>query len=302
MDLQLLRSFLAVVDAGAITAAAERIAVTQPALSRRLRQLEEHLGAKLLVRGRKGVELTGIGRLVATEARALVRRYDELRGQVAGMQGLAGGVVRLGGGATAVSFVLPEAIARFQADHPGIRFQLKEAGSSEVARDVLDGNLELGVVTLPVRHAELEVRPLVVDPIVLAARADDPLAQRRRVAVDDLSGRALVGFEAGSAIRQIIDDALTRAGVSMEVVMELRSIPAILRMVATTGNLAFVSRLGLPGQTGVREIAVPGLSVERRLAVVMRRGGQPSPAAAAFASHLSRISGARGVDVNAAVI
>ncbi len=288
MDLQLLRSFLAVVDAGAITAAAERIAVTQPALSRRLRQLEEHLGAQLLVRGRKGVELTGIGRLVATEARALVRRYDELRGQVAGMQGLAGGVVRLGGGATAVSFVLPEAIARFQADHPGIRFQLKEAGSSEVARDVLDGNLELGVVTLPVRHAELEVRPLVVDPIVLAARADDPLAQRRRVAVDDLSGRALVGFEAGSAIRQIVDDALTRAGVALEVVMELRSIPAILRMVATTGNLAFVSRLGLQGQTGVREIAVPGLNVERRLAVVTRRGSRPSPAASSFARELAR--------------
>ncbi len=290
MDLQFLRSFLAVVDAGAITAAAERIAVTQPALSRRLRQLEEHLGAQLLVRGRKGVELTGIGRLVASEARALVRRYDELRGQVAGMQGLAGGVVRLGGGATAVSFVLPEAIARFQADHPGIRFQLKEAGSSEVARDVLEGNLELGVVTLPVRHVELEVRPLVVDPIVLAARADDPLAQRRRVAVEDLSGRALVGFEAGSAIRQIVDDALTRAGVALEVVMELRSIPAILRMVATTGNLAFVSRLGLQGQTGVREIAVPGLNVERRLAVVTRRGSQPSPAAVAFARELARFS------------
>jgi DNA-binding transcriptional LysR family regulator len=252
MDLLLLRSFLTVVDTGAVTEAAVRLKMSQPALSRRLQQLEQQLGASLLARGRKGVELTDIGRLVAAEGRLLVERYDRLREQVAAYQGLEGGTVRIGGGATAVSFVLPAAIAAFQADHPRIRFHLKEAGSREVAEDVAGGRLDLGLVTLPVQARELEVRPLLEDRIVLVARQDHALAKGRRVRAADLSGLTFVGFEAGSAIRQIIDAALREAGVEMNVVMELRSIPAILRMVATTGNLAFVSRLGVADWGEVR--------------------------------------------------
>jgi DNA-binding transcriptional LysR family regulator len=286
MDLELMRSFLAVVDAGAITEASERVNVTQPALSRRIRQFEDQFRARLLTRGQRGVELTGIGRLVAAEGRILVGRYDQLLSQVASLQGLQSGTIRIGGGATAVSFILPEAIAAFQREFPGIRFHLKEAGSAEVARDVVDGALELGVVTLPVHSRDLTIRELRSDRIVLVARADHPLTRLARIRVNDLAGHAFVGFEDGSAIRALIDSALREAGVTMEIVMELRSIPAILRMVATTGNLAFVSRLGLSGQTEVRELEVDGLRVERRLGVIARSGGGLSPGAEAFSARL----------------
>lgn len=286
MDMTLLRSLLAVADSGAITEAADRIGVTQSALSRRIQQLEDHLGAALLTRSRKGTELTGIGRLVVTEARVLVERFDRLRAQVASHQNLEGGTIRIGGGATAVSFVLPTAIADFRSDYPGVHFHLKEAGSSEVARDVLSGRLELGVVTLPVQARELAIQPLMNDRIVLVARADHPLAQRRRARVRDLAGAAFVAFEGGSALRQIIDSALREAGVEVNVVMELRSIPAILRMVATTGNLAFVSQLGVERQHEVVEVATQGLKIQRKLAIITKRGSQLSPAAAAFAVRL----------------
>jgi len=286
MDLTLLRSFLAVAETGAITEAAERIGITQPALSRRLQQLEEHLGAELLVRGRKGALLTEIGRLVQSEAQGIVARYDQMREMVTSHQRLEGGTVRIGGGATAVSFILPEAIAAFQSAHPRVRFQMREAGSSEIADDVVAGHLELGVVTLPVRDRELEVTPLTTDRIVLVARHDHPLARRRRVRIQDLADQAFVAFEAGSALRQIIDGKLRDAGVEVNVVMELRSIPAILRMVATTGNLAFVSRLGMEQQADVIEVPVQGLRIERRLAVIARRGAALSPAASAFSQRL----------------
>ncbi len=286
MDLTLLRSFLAVAETGGITEAAERIGITQSALSRRLQQLEDHLGVELLVRSRKGAALTEIGRLVQSEAQGIVARYDQMRERVASHQRLEGGTVRIGGGATAVSFVLPEAIAAFQAAHPQVRFQMREAGSSEIADDVVAGRLELGVVTLPVRDRELDVTPLTTDRIVLVARRDHPLAQRRRVRIQDLADQAFVAFEAGSALRQIIDGKLRDAGVEVNVVMELRSIPAILRMVATTGNLAFVSQLGMEQQPGVVAVPVQGLRIERRLAVIARRGAPLSPAAAAFSRRL----------------
>ena len=95
MDMTHLRSLLAVTDTGAITPAAERLGLTQPALSRRPQHLEEHLGAELLSRGRKGVELTEIGKLVAAEARILIARYDRLREQIQAHQGLEDGVIRL---------------------------------------------------------------------------------------------------------------------------------------------------------------------------------------------------------------
>ena len=286
MELNLMRSLLAVVDAGAITAAADRVGLTQPALSRRIRQLEEEFGVALLSRGRKGVELTAAGELVAAEARVLVARYDGLCAQVAAHQRLEGGTIRLGGGATAVSFVLPPAIADFQRDHPGVRFHLKEAGSREVEQDVVSGRLELGLVTMPVHLRELTVKPLMADRIVLIARAEHPLANLQQVDVQALSGMSLVGFEAGSAIRHLIDAALREAGVEMNVVMELRSIAAIVRMVATTGNLAFVSRIGVENERDVRVLPVRGLAIRRELAVIARRGVVLSPAAEAFAKRL----------------
>jgi DNA-binding transcriptional LysR family regulator len=289
MDLTLIRSFLAVAETGAITEAAERIGITQPALSRRLQQFEDHLGVPLMVRGRKGATLTEIGRLVQSEAQAILARYEHMQEMVNSHQRLEGGTVRIGGGATAVSYMLPEAIAAFQAAHPQVRFHMREAGSSEIADDVLAGHLELGVVTLPVRDRELQVTPLTTDLIVLVARHDHPLAQRRRVRIQDLADQAFVAFEAGSALRQIIDSKLRDAGVEVNVVMELRSIPAILRMVSTTGNLAFVSQLGMAQQNDVIAVAVQGLRIERRLAVIARRGVALSPAAGAFTKRLQAL-------------
>jgi len=286
-----MRSFLAVAETGAITEAAERIGITQPALSRRIQQFEDQLGAELLVRGRRGAVLTEIGRLVQSEVQGIVARYEQMREMVSSQQRLEGGTVRIGGGATAVSFILPEAIAEFQAAHPQVRFHMREAGSSEIADDVVAGHLELGVVTLPVRDRELDVTPLANDRIVLVARQDHPLARRRRVRIVDLADQAFVAFEAGSALRQIIDSKLRDAGVEVNVVMELRSIPAILRMVSTTGNLAFVSQLGMEQQADVIAVPVQGLRIERRLAVIARRGVALSPAASAFANRLQTLQG-----------
>ncbi|MBV2121458.1 MAG: LysR family transcriptional regulator [Candidatus Thiodiazotropha sp. (ex Ctena orbiculata)] len=286
MDLLLMRSLVAIADTGSITEAADRIGLTQPALSRRLQQLEDYFGAELFSRGRKGVQLTEIGRLVESEARILIARYDHLRDQVRAHQGLEGGTVRIGGGATAVSFLLPKAIASFQGSHPAVKFQLKEAGSNEVAEDVINGRLELGLVTMPVKNRDLKVWPLLTDRIVLVGPKQHPLAKKRRISASALDGISFVGFEADTAVRQIIDATLRDAGVEMNVVMELRSIPAILRMVATTGNLAFVSQLGVDSLEDVAEIEVRDFKVERELAVIARRGSTLSPAAQAFADLL----------------
>jgi DNA-binding transcriptional LysR family regulator len=288
MDLVLLRSLLAVADAGTVTDAAESIHVSQSALSRRIQQLEADLGATLMVRGRHGVELTDVGRLTVEQGRTIVDRYDQLRRDIVATLGLQRGEVRVGGGATVTSFLLPAAIAEFQSEYPAILFRVKEAGSHEIAADVGAGRLDLGVVTLPVSEPDLELTELIRDEIVLVARSDHPLAGKR-ASIRDLVGKTFVGFEQGTAIRQIIDRALLAAGVRLEVVMELRSIPSILKMVATTGSLAFVSRLSLTQESGIVPVPIRGLSISRMLGLASRHGSPPPAAAAGFSTVLRRV-------------
>jgi DNA-binding transcriptional LysR family regulator len=287
MDLVLLRSLLAVADAGTITDAADRVAISQSALSRRLQQLEVDLGAVLLVRGRHGVVLTELGRQTVAEGRGIVARYDRLRQNISDNLGLRKGTVRVGGGATVTSYVLPPSIAEFQSGHPGIRFYVKEAGSREIASDVSTGDLELGVVTIPVPPRDLHITELFVDEIVLVSRSDHPFV-KRRVTATDLDGQPFVGFESSSAIRQIIDNALGAAGIHIDVVMELRSIPSILKMVATTGSLAFVSRLSLAAEPDLRAVRVRGLTISRTMGLATRHPMPLSAPAEAFAALLGR--------------
>ena len=294
MDLTLMRSLLAVAEHGAITPAANALHLTQPTLSRRIQQLEEALGTSLLVRSRKGVSLTEMGRLVVQEGRVLVERWERMKDSLRAHENLEAGSVRIGGGATAVSFLLPEAIADFQRLHPAIRFVVKEAGSREVEADVMDEQLELGIVTLPI-HPQwadgLDVVPLATDHIVAVAATGHPILGLDVVRVADLAGQSVVGFEAGSAIRQLIDGALREAGVQMNVLMELRSIPAILQMVMSTRSLAFVSRLSLVQvDPGIEMLDVEGLGIEREMAVISKRERPLSAGSTAFLERLRRDS------------
>ena len=283
MSMIYLRSLVEVARRGAITEAARALGLTQPALSRRIQLLEAEFGTPLLARSQKGVQLTELGRLVEAEGRGLLERYDHLKREVGAQLRLERGTVRIGGGATAVSFLLPTLIRDFRRAHPDIVFQVKEAGSREIAADVVAERLELGIVTLPTGRAELEVTPLRRDSIVLVCAKDHPFAKRKRVRAAALNGLPLIGFEGDAAIRRLVDSALEKAGVEVEVVMELRSIQSILRMVALQLGLAFVSRLGVEAAgKGVKVIDVTGLKITRSLAVVHRRGRALSVAAGAF--------------------
>lgn len=279
MELTYLRSLLVVAQQGAVGTAAEVLGLTQPALTRRIRLLEEELGAELLERRGRGIALTHLGRLVVREGQAIVDRYDRMKDDVERHVRLKAGVVRVGGGATAVSYLLPRAIGAFRKEHPEVRFEVREAGSRDVAEAVRAETLELGVVTLPTGAADLDIQPLLTDKIVLVAGQGHPLVKKDRVSLSDLQGQRLVGFEAGSAIRLLIDSALREAEVTMNVVMELRSIAAILRMVETTGSLAFVSEMGIEK---AKVLPVRGLRVERQLALIKKADRTLSPAAASF--------------------
>jgi len=207
-----------------------------------------------------------------------------MRHDIAEHLGLRRGTVILGGGATVTSSLLPPAIAAFRATHPTIRFLVKEAGSQQIAQNVAAGLIQIGIVTVPIVHPDLDITPLIDDEIVLVARRDDPL--QRLAEPTDLQGRSVIAFEPNSAVRRIVDTALTAAGVTVKTTMELRSVPSMLQMVAATGELAFVSGLSLRNEPELRIVQVRHLSITRTLALATRRGIPLPPAARAFVESL----------------
>ncbi|QOJ00533.1 MAG: LysR family transcriptional regulator [Phycisphaeraceae bacterium] len=292
MELTPMRYFLAIARTGHLTRAAREVGVTQPALSAMLRKLERELGSALVERTGRGVSLTESGRAFLRHAEDAVRAGERAARAVREIAGLEAGSIRVGGGATAVAYLLPPAVSRVRRAHPGLRFYVREAGSSAVASAVASGELDMGIVTLPViapGAEDLVKAPLVEDELRMIVPEGHRLAGRASFRWADLVGEDVVAFEAGTAVRQMIDRGAASAGVSLNVVMEVRSIESITSMVGAGIGVGFVSRFALApaDAAGGRGTGAAGLScrdgrLTRRLAVVRRRDRAPSPAAAMF--------------------
>lgn len=285
MELTALRQFIAVAAEGHMTRAARRLGVTQPALSAMLRKLEAETGAELLHRTGRGVEPTEAGRVFLRHAEEAVRGAESGIRAVRELVGLQSGSIRVGGGATATTYLLPTIVSDFRRSRPGLTFYIREAGSAAIAEAVQRGELDLGIVTLPLAPAYstgksgLVQVPLVDDEFRLILPPRHPLSRQRSFRWRDLDGQRVVAFEAGSAVRELLDGAAREAGITFEPVMELRSIESIKQMVAAGIGIGFVSRFALRDQQGL--VCKDG-PLARGLAIVRPKDRLPSPAAAAF--------------------
>lgn len=298
MELTPLRYFRAIAQSGHMTRAARELRISQPALSAMLKKLEAEVGAQLLHRTGRGVELTDAGRIFLQHAQDTLRRAEAAVESVRQLVGLERGSIRVGAGATATSYLLPPVVSAVRRKHPGLRFYIREAGSNAVAAAVLSGELDLGIVTLPIRIPEdrsIVAIPLVEDELRLIVPPryrllTSPTRKRGTPSSfrwSDLSGESMVGFEAGSAVRQVIDRASHAAGVRLDVVMELRTIEGIKQMVAAGIGVGFVSRFALKESEG---LSCRDGKISRKMAIVKRAGRGLSTAAGEFEKELLRMA------------
>ena len=280
VELTPLRYFRTLAACGHMTQAARQLGVTQPALSAMLKKLEREVGAELVHRVGRGIELSEAGRLFLAYADGAIRSAESGMQAVRELAGLERGSIRVGGGATATTSLLPRVVSAIRKAHPGLHFYVREAGSAAVASAVASGELDLGIVTLPIetaREDELIAIPLVEDELRLITPPGHRL--ERSFHWRDLMGEAVVGFEAGTAVRELIDRAAAAHGVRLSIVMELRSIESIKSMVAAGIGIGFVSRFALRESEG---LTCQDQSLTRRLAIVRRSDREPSAAVAEF--------------------
>jgi len=283
LTLHRLELFLAVLDHGGVGRAARACNISQPAVSEHLQGLEAYLGVPLLERHGRSVRPTPAARLVEPYARQAVGLLRGAERAVADLRGLHSGSLSIGASTTPGTYLLPAALGRFHAAHPGIALSLQISDSREIERWVAAGQVELGVIGEAVLLPGLTAEPWVRDELVLIVPRGHPLARRPSVRPPVLAGEPYIAREEGSSTRGVAERYLARLGVTLTPAMELGSTEAIREAVAARLGVALVSRHAvLPRDRRIVAARLAGPRWTRDLLIVRRLGTPLGPAAAAF--------------------
>ncbi|MEO8881478.1 MAG: LysR substrate-binding domain-containing protein [Gemmatimonadaceae bacterium] len=290
LNLHHLRIFARVAERGGFSRAAVSLHLSQPAVSKSVRELERELQTTLIDRSAGAFRLTDAGNALFTRARELFAVERAAEEEQRRLRGLEGGVLRIGASTTVATYLLPQYLARFRDAHSDVRLRLFTANTRAVTRALVERRVEIALVEGPVDDARLQVVPWRKDALVVIAPPSHPLATKRRVTSADLASAPFIVRERGSGTRRVAEEALAPLGVSLRVVLRLSSTEEIKQAVAAGLGLAIVSRSAIGDQVALGRIAVlavPGLSFPRDFSELRFAGHALSPAAAAFRALLT---------------
>lgn len=191
-NLTRLRYFVKVAETLHFTKAAELLGIAQPALSQQIGRLERELGIKLFDRTNRRIRLTGAGEMVLIRARFLLRQVNAIQAEILEFQGLQRGVARIGSSGTITAFLLPELLVEFRKLYPDIDIELAQRPSNSILEMVEQGQLDVGLVRLPVRPTSLPLTRLSSQRLCVAIRAEHPLAAQEEISPGDLAGENFI--------------------------------------------------------------------------------------------------------------
>src|SRR5512146_2301676 len=288
MDTRQLAAFCAVVERKSFSQAAERLGVTQPAVSLQIRSLEQRLGRRLLDRSGRRVEPTEAGlRLYASAQRVLAAEESLLEELDAGEDGLVSGTLELGASTGPGGTVVPILLCELQQQHPGLRVRLSVSDTQTVVDRVADRELELGIVGAGRMHRGVVFDPFFEDEVVLACPAGHRFAGKT-ITLDQLRGEPLIVMQEGAGVRQVIEDELRKAGArlrDLEPRLELGLQESVKAAVVAGHGVTFISRAAIATDLAAGTLAtarVKGLDPARDISLVRSAGRSPTRAAEAF--------------------
>src|SRR5215207_9898753 len=274
LNLHQLRVFCTAARLGSFTRAAEALYVGQPAVSQHVAALERALGVPLVYRAGRGVRLTEAGRVAADYGERIFRLAERLTAAIDDLKGLATGRLVVGAGQTPGDYLLPPVLGEFRRRYPGISVELEIAGTARVVDWLLRHVYDLGFLGDYAEHPDLEVEPYVEDHVVLFVVAGHPLAAAPAPSLEGVLAAGLIVREPSSATRATGERALTAAGATPRVTMELGSNESVKRAVLAGLGVGMLSRYAIELEEDAgRLIAlrVPGFDGQRMLYIARHR-------------------------------
>jgi len=293
MDLQLahLHTLEAVARHGSFSRAARELRLTQPAVSMQVRQLERDLGLPLLERVGKRTYTTKAGELLLAHAGRALQELERGVELVQQLRGIVAGRVRLGTSASFSIYLLPPALRRFRARYPQTELVVVTGNAPEIARAVVANELDVGIVSLPVRERELAVTAFHRDELVAIGPPGRRWPRSRRVNAAELAREPLILFERGATLRRVIDDWFQRGSASPALPMELGNTEAIKKLVEAGLGLSVTSWFAAKADVRARRLSAVRLDppLFRQIGIVLRRDKPRTPVLAAFLDTLDAL-------------
>ncbi|ATG19377.1 LysR family transcriptional regulator [Ralstonia pickettii] len=284
-DLRQLRAFTTIVSAGSLGRAAEILHVTQPALSRIIKRLEDEVGAPLFDRHAKGMQMTAIGEALLPHAALLQREADYARGEIDAMRGLAKGTIRVGAVGSIASHVLPLAVGTVVARWPNLRVEILEGVWDRLAEGLVKHEIDLALSMAMPDTEEIVAIPDCrwEDASFVVASPEHALHKRPALTLADTLEAPWAIPPRGTAPFEHVRQVFEAAGLGLpNIVVETRSVTALKSLVARSGFLSWMAEpmIDAERRAGVIEpLPIPGLVSRRTLTAFRRRHGiLPSPA------------------------
>ncbi|MGD1065828.1 MAG: LysR family transcriptional regulator [Vulcanimicrobiaceae bacterium] len=296
LNLTQLATFVRVARERSFTRAAAELHLTQPAVTQQIRALERDLGVTLVDVVARRATLTEAGVMLAERADRLLAQADAVRRDLRDLAEARGGTLHVGATVTIGGWVLPQLLARFRDERPGVTVDVRIANTATIGALAHEGTLSLALVEGDLHDEDLAIEPFADDALVLIVAPAHPFARRDAISVDALAGQPFVAREEGSGTREQFERALRAAGVVPRVVLALPAGEGIVRAVASGIGIAIVSQLVVADAVQAKtvvQVPVRGVDLRRRFTLVRRRWHTPSAAVLAF-EELARQSGAAG--------
>ena len=301
MDTRQLAAFCAVVERRSFSQAAERLGVTQPAVSLQIRGLEKRFGTRLLDRSGRRVEPTEAGMRLYRGAQRLLALEEQVVAEVAEESGdRLTGSFEIGASTGPGGIVLSQLLCEFQSFHPELHVVLWVFDTQTIVERVAARELELGIVGAARRHRGVVFEPFFQDEVILVCPPGHPFAGRA-VSLDELRGAGLIVMQEGAGVRQLIEDELRRAGTRLRdlgVQIELGLQESVTSAVRGGYGVTFISRRSVASDLAAETLAearVEGIELQREIFLVRASGRAETRATRAFVEFArTRLAGDHG--------
>jgi LysR family transcriptional regulator, low CO2-responsive transcriptional regulator len=285
MNFTHLAAFHAVAESGSVTAAAERLHVSQPALTREIRELEERLDVALFDRLPRGMQLTEAGLLLNGYAAQIFRLAESGESAVSEFAGLKRGHLSIAASRTVGVYLLPPLMDEFRNLYPGVTLDIEISNTERVQEGVLAHKHQLGLIEGPYDATSFDALLFGHDEIIAVAGSTHPFAKRRKLNASALAQTELVLRETGSGTRDAVEQAYAEQNLALSPTCSIGSPEAIKRMLRLGHAVSWVPRLSVMEELAsgtLVELSVSDVSVTRDLNLLWRRGHSLSPGARAF--------------------
>src|SRR6266478_4411851 len=284
MELYPLHVFLIIAAEKSFSRAAEKLLRTQPAVSLALQRLELELGEKLIDRSAKDLVLTDAGQTVLEYARRFENLSQEMENALAELRDNSAGRLTIGANESTTLYLLGH-IERYRRLYPKIKVQVRRSLSSKIPSELIDGNLELGVISYDPGDARLISSVLYTDSLVFVVSPKHPFAKRKNISIDDLGRETFIAHNVVSPYRDVVLREFQRHKVPLNMDIEMPTVETIRKLVQSNEGVAFMPLMCVGPeleQGTLRAVKVKELNVERKIRLVYPARRALSHAAKAF--------------------